>query len=100
MSKNGVRPAYENLRTQCYYELAERVNDCEIYIATDSGSLQTAIVEELFQTRKRPYNGQKLQIMPKAEIKGRLRGKSPDFADALMMRMWFEIVPRRIGGIV
>jgi hypothetical protein len=31
----------------------------------------------------------KLKLMPKDEIKLKL-GRSPDFADALMMRMWFE----------
>lgn len=32
----------------------------------------------------------KLKIVSKEEIKEQL-GRSPDFADTLMMRMWFEL---------
>ena len=35
----------------------------------------------------------KLAILPKYKVR-ELLGRSPDYADALMMRMYFELVPK------
>ena len=37
----------------------------------------------------------KLAIIPKDEIK-KIIGRSPDEADCLMMRMWFEVQPKLV----
>jgi hypothetical protein len=50
------------------------------------------IIEELDVIKqKNPDKWWKLQILTKEEIK-RLISRSPDFADAIAMRMWFELV--------
>jgi len=83
-------PNYQNLRTQCYYELGPIINNYEMYIEDDSCA--SAIVEELHATRKKPHDGvSKLRILSKEEIKNKLGGRSPDYGDMVMMRMVFEL---------
>jgi len=86
---------YQNLRTQCTYELAECVNDRLIAIETDSVTHQNEITEELEQIKARDVDKDvKFKIISKDDIKATL-GRSPDFADTLMMRMYFEVKPER-----
>lgn len=82
---------YQNLKSQCYYKLAELVNANKIYIADDSN--KESIIEELewVKSYKNDMDG-KLRVLPKEKVKEGL-GRSPDFSDALMFRMYFEIVP-------
>ena len=84
---------YLNLKTQCYYKLAEQINIGTIYVHTNSPKMQEMITKELEQVRR--YNidkDGKLCLLPKDKVKA-LLGRSPDFADALMMRMWYELKP-------
>lgn len=86
---------YSNLKTQCYYKLAEKINDNGIFIDCELSQKQKeSIIEELEYVKS--YNVDKdgkAQILPKAEIK-QLIGRSPDYSDALMMRMYFELKPK------
>lgn len=83
---------YANLKAQCTYKLADLVNDHKVAVRCD-GVIRTAIIEELEQIKTKDIDkDRKLQIRPKEEIK-ELLGRSPDYADALMMRMWFEFKP-------
>ena len=78
---------YNSLKSQCYYKLAEKVNKNEIYIL--SSEHDDTIVQELEQVKQ--YNmdkDMKKQVVPKDKIK-ELLGRSPDFSDMIMMRMWF-----------
>jgi phage terminase large subunit len=82
---------YRNLKTQCYYELARKVSLREIKIECQDTKVKNDIVDELEQVkRKDPDKEGKLEIVPKEEIK-QLLGRSPDYADTLMMRMWFDL---------
>lgn len=86
---------YQNLRTQCYYELSEHVNDRLISIKTESESIQEAITEELEQIKARDVDKDvKFRIITKDDIKAAI-GRSPDYADTLMMRMYFEVKPEK-----
>lgn len=79
---------YKNLKAQCTFILADRVENHMLAI-TASPDQQRMIVEELEQIKQKdPDSDGKLAIVPKDEIKAILN-RSPDFADALMMRMWF-----------
>jgi len=81
---------YQNLKTQCYYKLAEIVNTGKLYIA-DSKYRENIISElEIIKRDKVDKDSQKLAIEGKDIQKVKL-GHSPDFADAIMMRMWYEI---------
>jgi phage terminase large subunit len=81
---------YQNLKAQCTYLLAKMVNAREIAIDCDDPTLREEIIEELEQIKSKDADKDgKLQIQPKEKIKEVL-GRSPDHADTLMMRMYFE----------
>ena len=82
---------YQNLKTQCYYKLADKINKSEIGVTTNDIMIKQYIIEELEQVRaKNQDKDAKLQIIPKDIVKN-LIGRSPDFADSLAMRMYYEI---------
>lgn len=85
---------YQNLKTQCYYKLAEKIQRNEIYIDCNDGYTQDLIIKELEQVKRDKIdNDGKLRILPKEKVK-ELIGHSPDYTDALMMRLWFELYPK------
>lgn len=92
---------YQNLKTQCAYELAKRINAREIYISFTKH--RDEIIEELEQLKKFKSEVEaKLRIKPKEEVK-KILGHSPDFLDMMIMRMLFLIKPQtkasRVGFI-
>lgn len=94
---NGGRPLfgenYQNLKTQCYYKLAEIVNNnfIDLSILKNNAELKDNIVQELEQVKQFEMDKDgKKRIVPKEKVK-ELIGRSPDYSDALMMRMYFEI---------
>lgn len=104
MPKNKAMPQnFLNLRAQCYFKLAEYLNDRKMAIVLTNIDLRAQLSEELEQVKAKDIDkDRKLQIIGKDEIKARI-GRSPDLADNLMMRMWFEFTPKPsitvIGGI-
>lgn len=93
----GNTQNFQNLKTQCYYKLAEYINDHKIRIEQDNQLIKQQEIEELEQIKRKDADKDgKLKIRPKEEIK-ELIGRSPDLADSLMMRMWFEFNPVRTG---
>lgn len=100
--KNRLVPAnYQNFRSQCYFKLAELVNDRRITIKLTrfetniEGYTQEQAISDLFEeldVLKQTDNSEdgKKAVIPKSEIKD-LIGRSPDFADVLMMRMFYEL---------
>ena len=89
----GYRVNYMNLRAQSYYTLAEIVREHKLAIPCADQDQQETIIEELEQFKGRDVEKYgKLKIVPKDEIKQNI-GRSPDFADAISMRCWFEIQP-------
>ena len=92
--KNFNDDNYANLKSQCYFRLAERINKGGLYIECDDIGVKQQIIQELEQVKQ--YNMDKdgkRQVMPKDKVK-ELIGRSPDFADTLMMREWFDLAPR------
>lgn len=86
---NGRLENFKNLKAQCYYLLAEKVKKNEIYIA--SRDYRKQIIEELEQINKLPLSDDgKIALEKKQDLKDRL-GRSPDFADMIMMRMIFDL---------
>ena len=81
------KESYQNLKTQCYYKLAEQINVGNIWVKCNDTDLRNKIIEEFEVIRRKNMdNDGKLAILSKKEMKAVL-GHSPDFADALMMRM-------------
>lgn len=90
MKEDGTNVEYQNLKTQCYYKLANLIQSDQIFINTNDVETKTAIIEELEQVKRDKIDQDgKLKIVPKEKVK-ELIGRSPDFSDALMMRMYFE----------
>lgn len=100
--KGKQAPAnYKNFRSQCYFKLGELVNNRQIAIKItrfetniEGYTVEKAlsdIFEELDAIKSTDNSiDTKNTIVPKSEIKEQL-GRSPDFADILMMRMFFEL---------
>ena len=85
----GKLENFFNLKAQCYFILAEYVKENKIYIHDKVYKKQ--IIEELEQICKLPLaDDGKIRLEPKEAIRERL-GRSPDFADMLMMRIFFEL---------
>ena len=81
---------YANLRSQVYYTFAKKVAECEVYIHDSEHQLQ--ITREFEATTKAPtIQDGKLRIVGKDDVKRKLKGASPDFADAIVMRCVFEL---------
>lgn len=83
---------FANLKAQCYYLFAKAVKDGKIFCYKDiNNELKDLIIQDLQQIKvKGIEKDQKWTILSKEEIKESL-GRSPDFADALMMRMYFTL---------
>ena len=80
---------YKNLKSQCYYKLAEQINAGNIYIKCKDVDIRNKIIEELDVVRRKNMDlDGKLAILSKKEVKAAI-GRSPDYADSLMMRMRF-----------
>lgn len=90
-SERVDKPNYQNLKTQCYYTLAEYINTHKIGIRINEERVKHLLIEELQQVKSRDIDKDgKLKILQKEDVKLKL-GRSPDFSDALMMRMFFEL---------
>lgn len=88
----GKKENYRNLRSQCGFMIAEKIMKHEISITAKIDELtKEMIIEDLQQLKKKETNDESvLQLIPKDEIKEAL-GRSPDFSDMIMMRMYFEL---------
>ncbi len=83
---------YRNLKSQCYYRLADYINLGRISINPEiKPKIKEGIIEDLQQLKsKDPDNDLVQDILSKDEIK-KMLGRSPDYSDALMIRMQFEL---------
>ena len=90
---NGAKPQrdmnYKNLKNECGYNLAKKINEGGIYINCELPKAEIVKELECLQSYELDKDG-KIQLMPKAKIK-ELIGHSPDRLDAFMMRMYFEV---------
>ncbi len=109
-----IKENYKNLKTQCAYRFAQRrINEGLVAISLDNITVngepsrtvqigkQIFDVEKLIKEDLRSYkrididkDGKK-QMNNKESQKLILNGRSPDGGDAIMMREFFELTPRR-----
>lgn len=83
---------YNHLKSQCYFKMAEMVNKNDLFI--EDPTFRDIIIQELEQVKQHNMDKDgKKQIIPKDKVK-ELLGRSPDYSDMIMMRMWFELVIR------
>jgi hypothetical protein len=108
--ENSKKPEnYKDLKNQCYYRIADRVNSngisinldniiidgerkSEVTIGKKTYDIKKLIIADLQAIKKKnPDADGKKQINSKEEQKNILGGRSPDFGDTFAMREWFEI---------
>jgi len=91
---NGSNVNFSNLKSQCYYKLSEMINQNEIYFKADA-KIESSLTEELEWVRlPKEVDTSKISMLNKDEVKKNI-GRSPDYSDALMMRMYYELNPNR-----
>jgi len=94
-------PVYQNLKTECGYKLSELA--AGIFIQCDLPDTEIEkIREELGMLKTYDVDkDNKLRILPKEKIK-ELIGRSPDWLDVFIMRMYYELnlnrVPTKLAG--
>jgi len=83
---------YGNLKTQCYFELARLAEEGKVGIdEPDDSSIKEFLGEELEQIKQKDIDKDgRIYLVGKEIVKEKL-GRSPDFADMVMMRMLFEV---------
>lgn len=80
---------YQNLKTQCYFKLAEMIQTDKVYVDCKESTIIDEMTKELEQVKRDKIDSDgKLRLMSKEDVK-KLIGRSPDYSDALMMRMYF-----------
>lgn len=84
---------YENLKAQCAFLLAEKINANMISEPGLDEALRDQLVEELEQIKQKNVDkdGRK-GVVPKEKVKA-LINRSPDDADTYIIRMLFEVAP-------
>ena len=88
--KTQIPNSYANLKTQCYFELKQQMEKRTIRVEAD-GEVKESLQRELDNILvKDNLKEQKIRLESKEEMKKRL-GNSPDYADAIMMRMYFIV---------
>jgi len=90
LKEKGKDTNFSNLKSQCYFRLAEYVNSSKIFVSCDEQTKQTLIEELEVIRRKDADKDGKLSVEGKDRVK-ELIGRSPDLSDDLMLRMYFEI---------
>lgn len=98
---------FDNLKSQCYFSLADRVNKAGMFIEVDLSSLfhggksvKELLNQELEQVRQKEIDSDKKKgVLPKEKVK-EIIGRSPDFSDTLMMREYFELKPQVKAGAI
>ncbi|QLG46045.1 terminase large subunit domain-containing protein [Costertonia aggregata] len=89
---NGESKNFDSLKSQCYIKLSEMINANMLNVSLPH-SIMKLLTEELEQVKLAAIPDlQRLKIMAKDAIK-KIIGRSPDYSDALMMRMFFELNP-------
>lgn len=83
---------FANLKTQTYFELAKFVNNNKVSFSSCPETLKDLIIEELDVIVEVDLDkDNKRKIISKEDIKNKI-WRSPDLADAMMMRFYFELL--------
>ena len=87
---------FANLKTECAFKLKELIEKKTLHVACKDYFKQ--IMADLESVRREPMDDEmKIKLEKKSKHKERT-GKSPDFFDSLLMRMYFEV--KNTGGWV
>lgn len=88
---------YANLKAECAFKLAEKINRREMRLICTDAQRERIISElEVLKEINLDVDTQRFNIIAKDDMKA-LLGHSPDYLDNLIMRMVFEVKPTRKG---
>ena len=89
-SKPLRKENYDNLKSQAYFKLAEKIRDGEVKIRTND--LKDELIQEVYEIKSQPLEtlDGKLKLVKKKDVANAI-GRSPDISDAMAYRMVFEI---------
>ena len=91
-----INPNYYNQKSECGYKLAELASQIWISCQLPENEKEAIALElSMLRTYDADSDG-KLKIMPKDKIKEYI-GRSPDWLDCFIMRMFWEVRPVRKG---
>ena len=83
---------YDNLKTQCSYKMAERINEGGYYFKAMTGTVhEEMLTEELEQLKSRDADKDSVLRVVRKESEKLILGRSPDLRDVVMMREYFEL---------
>lgn len=80
---------FNNLKSQCYYKLAYLVNNGEIGFIAMHNMIDDICIELEAHKKHNTGTDKKAEVTPKKLVK-QMIGQSPDIADAIMMRMYYD----------
>lgn len=84
---------FNNLKSQCYFGLADKINQNEVFFAFD-GVDKEKTIEELQYVKQAKFDSDgKKSVLRKEDVK-ELLGRSPDYSDMIMMRYFFDLAPK------
>lgn len=91
--QDGTGVEYANLKSQCGFLLAAKINDAKMWAkAVTSEHDKQMLSEELsFIKKADEYTDGKLRLMPKPLVIQAL-GRSPDFSDLWLMKCYFDLL--------
>jgi phage terminase large subunit len=82
---------FRNLKSECYYKLAEYIQDGKLAFTCSDATLKEKLCADLENVKAANIDkDEKRSIIPKEKVKEKL-GRSPDYSDTLMMRMYYEL---------
>jgi hypothetical protein len=83
---------FANLKAECGYKLAEKVNKREIKIICSPAQKEIIIKEMgVLKAKNVDMDESRKRLIGKEEMKEQLNGKSPDYLDTLIMGMFFQL---------
>lgn len=89
---NGAN--FVNLKSQCSILTAQKIEKGEMGELCNDSGLKDIVGEEMEQIKMKDMDKDgRLSVVPKEEIK-QMIGRSPDEWDSIMMRYYFELVPK------
>lgn len=89
--KPHLKNNFSNLKTQCFFKFKELTDAREIAIVNYTSEQKKMIMEELSNIREKDADRDtRIRLERKDILKNKI-GRSPDYADALAMRMVYEV---------
>ena len=88
------QPNYDNLKSQCAFLLADKINNGAVEIDNIISTEEKDMIVEEFELLIRQEDDRQMKLITKDEMKEKI-GRSPDWLDIFIMRMYFEIRTQR-----